>query len=179
MEKEQIIKALAHWAKNFDGKLTDFKTLCEALTLILEQEKRIEELEKEATFWEGQADNAIDIAECNIRAEIASGGTSCHWCEDKIKVDTVRKMQEAIKERCIKGGIYPVFVKNVVEAVAKELLEDVTPPAKFLSLENVSRAIKDYCCDLIDAGKDMVEVTEFNADLQKILSREIFGKETE
>ena len=113
------------------------------------------------------------------RAEIASGGTSCHWCEDKIKADTVRKMQKAIKERCIKGGIYPVFVKNVVEAVAKELLEDVTPPAKLLSLEDVSRAIKDYCCDLIDAGKDMVEVTEFNADLQKILTREIFGKETE
>lgn len=98
---------------------------------------------------------------------------------EEIKADTVRKMQEAIKERCIKGGIYPVFVKNVVEAVAKELLEDVTPPAKLLSLEDVSQAIKDYCCDLIDAGKDMVEVTEFNADLQKILSREIFGKETE
>ena len=46
------------------------------------------------------------------------------------KTDAVRKMQEAIKERCIKGGIYPAFVKNVVEAVAKELLEDVTPPRK-------------------------------------------------
>lgn len=38
-------------------------------------------------------------------------------------VDAVQKMQEAIKERCIKGGIYPAFVKSVVEAVAKELLE--------------------------------------------------------
>lgn len=42
-------------------------------------------------------------------------------------VDAVQKMQEAIQERCLKGGIYPAFVKNVVEAVAKELLEDVPP----------------------------------------------------
>ena len=34
-------------------------------------------------------------------------------------------------------------------------------------IELVSRAIKDYCCNLIDAGKDNVEVTEFNADIQK------------
>ncbi|MBE6656786.1 MAG: hypothetical protein E7609_08015 [Ruminococcaceae bacterium] len=45
-------------------------------------------------------------------------------------VDAVRKMQKSIEDRCIKGGIYPAFVKNVVEAVAKELLEDVTPPRK-------------------------------------------------
>lgn len=95
----------------------------DTLSFIREQEKRIEELEKEAAFWEGETDNAIDIAEDNIRAEIASGGTSCHWCEDKIKADTVRKMQKAIKERCIKGGIYPVFVKNAIDNVASELLE--------------------------------------------------------
>lgn len=166
MEKEQIIKALAHWAKNFDGKLIDLKTLCEALTLILEQEKRIEELETSCT----------ELTRCCTRLETLYT-VACKRA-GTAREDTVRKMQEAIKERCIKGGIYPVFVKNVVEAVAKELLEDA-PPAKLLSLEDVSRAIKDYCCDLIDAGKDMVEVTEFNADLQKILSGEIFGKETE
>lgn len=94
----------------------------------------------------------------------------------KERADTVRKMHDSIKERCIKGGIYPAFVKSVVEAVAKELSEDVTP-AKFLSLEIVSRAIKDYCCDLTDAGKDMVEVTEFNADLQKILEYYIGEKD--
>lgn len=41
-------------------------------------------------------------------------------------VDAVRKMQEAIKERCIKGGIYPAFVSDVVANVARELLEDDT-----------------------------------------------------
>ena len=55
-------------------------------------------------------------------------------------------------------------------------IEDV-PPAKFLSLEIVSRAIKAYCCDLIDSGKVMVEVTEFNADLQNILEYYIGEKD--
>lgn len=40
-------------------------------------------------------------------------------------VDTVRKMQDLIKERCIKGGIYPVFVENTISKVAEELLEGV------------------------------------------------------
>lgn len=41
--------------------------------------------------------------------------------------------------------------------------------AKAPSLELVSRAIKDYCYSLICAGKDSVEVTEFNADFQCFL----------
>lgn len=41
----------------------------------------------------------------------------------EIKADTVRKMQSEIKERCIKGGIYPAFVKNTIDQIAKEMLE--------------------------------------------------------
>lgn len=135
MEKEQIIKALEVCSnyKGFgdcdkcparEGCDTENSFLEKtALSLILEQEKRIEELEKECALWEEEADNAIDIAEGNIRAEIASGGTCCHWCEDKIKADTMRNMQEAIKERCIKGGIYSVFVESVVDNVARDMLE--------------------------------------------------------
>ena len=41
--------------------------------------------------------------------------------------------------------------------------------AKAPPLELVSRAIKDYCHDLVNAGKDNVEVTEFNAEIQKAL----------
>lgn len=69
-----------------------------------------------------------------------------------------------------------MFFANTIAKVAKELLEDVIHPRKLLSLDDVSLAIKDYCCDLIDAGKDMVEVTEFNADLQKILKSYIGEK---
>ena len=39
------------------------------------------------------------------------------------QIDAVQKMQKAIKERCLKGGIYPVFVKNAIDNVASELLE--------------------------------------------------------
>ena len=42
-----------------------------------------------------------------------------------IRADTVRKMQSEIKERCIKGGIYPAFVASTIDQIAKEVLEDV------------------------------------------------------
>lgn len=41
----------------------------------------------------------------------------------EVKADTVRKMQEAVKKRCIKGGIYPAFVASVIDQIAKEMLE--------------------------------------------------------
>lgn len=40
-----------------------------------------------------------------------------------VKADTVRKMHSEIKERCIKGGIYPAFVKSTIDQIAKEMLE--------------------------------------------------------
>ena len=45
---------------------------------------------------------------------------------EKVKASTVRKMHDLIEERCIKGGIYPVFVKNTINKVAEELLEENT-----------------------------------------------------
>lgn len=95
MEKEQIIKALECCCKsscsaenNADCPLiNDEACACtlpkNALSLIREQEKRIEE----------------------------------------VKAETVRKMQEAIKERCIKGGIYPAFVASTIDKVSREMLE--------------------------------------------------------
>lgn len=100
MEKEQIIKAL-EVCSNYqgfgdcdkcpasEGCDTEWNFLeREALSLILEQEKRIEE----------------------------------------VKAETVRKMQEGIKERCVKVDIYPAFFANTIAKVAKELLEDVIHP---------------------------------------------------
>ena len=42
---------------------------------------------------------------------------------EEAKSDTVRKMQTEIKERCIKGGIYPAFVASTIDKIAKEMLE--------------------------------------------------------
>lgn len=39
------------------------------------------------------------------------------------RADGARKMHSAIKERCIKGGIYPAFVKSTIDQIAKEMLE--------------------------------------------------------
>ena len=43
---------------------------------------------------------------------------------EKAKADTVNKMYSMIKERCIKGGIYPIFVARTITLVAKEILEE-------------------------------------------------------
>lgn len=43
---------------------------------------------------------------------------------ESVRADTVNEMYSMIKERCIKGGIYPAFVASVVTEVAKELLEE-------------------------------------------------------
>ena len=40
---------------------------------------------------------------------------------------------------------------------------------KFIDSEKLSRAVKEFLCDLIGKGKDFVEITEFNAELQKII----------
>ena len=44
--------------------------------------------------------------------------------KDRVKADTVNKMYLMIKERCVKGGIYPAFVASTITQVAKEMLEE-------------------------------------------------------
>ena len=42
---------------------------------------------------------------------------------ERLRADTVRKMQSEIKERCIKGGIFPVLVERIIDQVANEIIE--------------------------------------------------------
>lgn len=42
---------------------------------------------------------------------------------------------------------------------------------RYVDSENLSHAIKKFLCGLIEQGKDVVEITEFNAELQKIIRR--------
>lgn len=42
---------------------------------------------------------------------------------------------------------------------------------RYVDSENISRAIKKFLCGLIEQGKDVVEITEFDAELQKIIRR--------
>ena len=51
------------------------------------------------------------------------------FCDKRIKrakADTVRKMQTEIEARCIKGGIYPAFVKSTIDKIAEEIIEGET-----------------------------------------------------
>ena len=45
---------------------------------------------------------------------------------ESARADTVMKMHELIRVRCIKGGIYPAFVRKVVDQIKDELLEGGT-----------------------------------------------------
>lgn len=56
----------------------------------------------------------------------AANSLKMHY--ENAKAETVRKMQSMIKERCIKGGLWPAFIANVVDTVAKELSEGTSPP---------------------------------------------------
>ena len=113
MEREQIIKALECCEKDdCDNCPNDIKNCIEnlavlALSLIREQDKRIEELENICDSYALQYGTATD-KEVFLKQERAA---------------TVRKMQSEIEARCIAKGIYPVIVKNVVDEVAKEILE--------------------------------------------------------
>ena len=82
-----------------------------------ENERLIEELAKSYNALDKQMDfycsfTQSKIQNCPIDDEIA-----------KAKADTVRKMQSEIEARCIKGGIYPAFVKRTIDRIAKEMME--------------------------------------------------------
>ncbi len=42
---------------------------------------------------------------------------------------------------------------------------------KYIDSEKLSKAVKKFLINLIEKGKDLVEITEFNAELQKILDK--------
>ena len=95
-----------------------WQLLCsDALALINELTEEIKDLETDY-------DRIYAQAEADIRGNMADGGTSCHWCIEGHKRDTIEQMQTMIKEECIAGGIWPAFVARVVENVGKKLLED-------------------------------------------------------
>ncbi len=125
LTRSQIIKALECCEQhgncqecplsNSGVKGCMFNAMHEALELI-------KELVDEIKFQEEQYDRVYEQAEADIRGNMADGGTSCHWCIDKTKTDTVRKMQEKIRAKSEYGTI------NIspwqLDQIAKEVLEE-------------------------------------------------------
>ena len=97
--------------------------MTDALVLIKELTKEIKDLEEDHERVDEQA-------EADIHGNIAVGGTSCHWCMDKTRYDTVRKMQERLKElytdEIITDDMTVAIgvIKQNIDDVAKEMLEE-------------------------------------------------------
>ena len=108
-------------AENVDCRL-GFKLLEDAFKKL---EKINEQCEEEKALLEKQFEEVHDIIESNIRAEIADNGSSCKWCENKVKADTVRKMQERLKaEKIHHKFLDDMICCSDIDQIAKEMLED-------------------------------------------------------
>jgi phage shock protein A len=64
--------------------------------------------------------NGYDTSEISLVPVVHKANT----IKLQIVADAVRQMQERIKERCIKGGIYPAFVKSTIDQIAEEIIGD-------------------------------------------------------
>ena len=121
LNREQIIKALECCSKETceDCPYANediFDTSCginmakDALALIKElteeNERLRAECENQSLLWKKHFESIYETA------------------KETVKADTVRKMQERIKEHCIKGGIYPAFVASTIDQIAKEMVEE-------------------------------------------------------
>lgn len=111
LNQEEIIKALEclHQrilSTRLAEKITEAEMMAiiDALALIKELSEKVENYRNEL------GEVRVALAEANNDKK-------------KLRADTVRNMHSLIKERCIKGGIYPAFVAGVIDQIAKEMLE--------------------------------------------------------
>ena len=129
-KREEIIKALECHAS---GKLVEceqcpldkahlFNATC-VQTMCADALFLIKELTEEIKDLEADYDRVYEQAEADIHGNMADGGTSCHWCADKTKADTVKRMQEMLKRECLIDSGYEVLQKGTIDHIAEELLE--------------------------------------------------------
>lgn len=145
LNAEQAINELetqTKYAKFIGSNVVTLSAKC--ATFVLEHaqfyEQRIKELTEE---YESMAKSVNEASELirklrtekkelteeneRLRADCVKGANALIEEIQKnrtIEADTVRETHSEIKERCIKGGIYPAFVARVVEEVAKEIANE-------------------------------------------------------
>lgn len=90
----------------------------DALALIKELTEENERLRSE-----NEALAISEVKECEISQMLVYRIRNKHPAVMAVISDTVRKMQTEIESRCIKGGIYPAFVKSTIDQIANELME--------------------------------------------------------
>ena len=78
----------------------------------------INRLQAENERLEIECDKQYEIAQATIRAEIADGGTSCHWCEDTIrgvaKAEAYKEFAERLKEKKARYNADNFFVIDYI-----------------------------------------------------------------
>ena len=85
-------KALMEYALSLINELTE------------ENERLINECGNQSILWRQHFNSLYETAKYTLKA------------------DTVREMQTEIEARCIKGGIYPAFVKRTIDRIAEEMI---------------------------------------------------------
>lgn len=103
---------------------------------IVSLQKTFAEQKAEIERLEAEIDKQYEIAEANVRAEIASGGTSCHWCEDKVRAEAIKEFAELVKstdlheyveynEKAILGyECLPYSFNEDIDNLVKEMVGD-------------------------------------------------------
>jgi hypothetical protein len=43
-------------------------------------------------------DECMEIAEANVLAQIANGGTSCHWCMDRVRIAAAKECVDLLQK---------------------------------------------------------------------------------
>ena len=125
-EREQTVKDLQEIVDNYSGSWQRFNVLDNALTLIKELAEEIKNLEADY-------DRVYEQAEADIHGNMADGGTSCHWCADKTKADTVKRMRYKIETNYRASTVHYVghaeptityeFTNWELDQMVKEILE--------------------------------------------------------
>lgn len=109
----------------------DVDAIVEVIVAAKKLEERVKELNEEneklkaeIKDLEEEYDRIYEQAEADIHGNIADGGTSCHWCADKTKADTVKRMQEKVKDELYSQGLSTEEILYAIDHVAKEILEE-------------------------------------------------------
>lgn len=116
-----LIKELTEENERLHASCTKLAQKCASLT---EENALLKHIELEA--MRGEANNYKELYKksSDENEKLSQSLANSKSILANSKADTVRKMHSEIKERCIKGGIYPAFVASTIDQIAKEMLNN-------------------------------------------------------
>ena len=80
-----------------------------------------ERLQAEIESLEAECERQYEQAEADIRANIADGGTSCHWCMDKHRAETIKDFADRLKDYfCDSCSTHKKYRLEIEQCRAKE-----------------------------------------------------------